>query len=76
MRKIAITLGVAAAVLVAGGLAWKADATAVKSGTSGLPAATKNYSPVEQTGCRGWGPMCPPGWTWRCGPWKCKCRPC
>lgn len=76
MRKIAITLSVAAAVLFAGAIAFKADATSLRSGTSGLPAATKNFSPLQETACRGWGPMCPPGWVWRCGPNKCKCRRC
>ena len=33
MRKLAIALGVSAAVLIAGGIAWKADA----SGTLNLP---------------------------------------
>ena len=34
MRKLAIALGVAAAVLFAGGVAWKADAMTWRSGTS------------------------------------------
>jgi hypothetical protein len=61
MRKLAIALGLSAAVLVAGGIAWKADATTWRSGTLNLPGATKNYSPVEQTACYGWGRYCPPG---------------
>jgi hypothetical protein len=75
MRKLAIALGVSAAMLVAGGLAWKADATTWRSGTLNLPGVTKNYSPVEQVACVGWG-RCPPGFRWRCGPWRCACRPC
>ena len=47
MRKLAIALGLSAAVLLAGGIAWKADATTWRSGTLNLPGATKNYSPVE-----------------------------
>jgi len=76
MRKLAIALGVAAAMILAGGLAWKAEATNFRSGTVDLPGLAKNYSPIEKAGCRGWGPMCPPGYKWICTPFKCKCRRC
>jgi hypothetical protein len=46
--KLAIALGVTAAMLLAGSCAWKADATTLSSGTVNLPSATKNYSPVEK----------------------------
>ena len=75
MRRLAIALGVSAAMLVAGGIAWKADATTWRSGTLNLPGVTKNYSPIEQVGCYGWG-RCAPGFKWRCGPYRCACRPC
>jgi hypothetical protein len=75
MRKLAIAVGVSAAMLVAGGIAWKADATTWRSGTVNLPGVTKNYSPIEQVGCYGWG-RCPPGFKWRCGPYRCRCLPC
>ena len=61
MRKLAIALGVSAAVLLAGGVVWKADATTWRSETLNLPGAAKNYSPVEKAGCFGWGRYCPPG---------------
>jgi hypothetical protein len=35
-------------VLLAGGIAWKADATTWRSGTLNLPGVTKNYSPIER----------------------------
>jgi hypothetical protein len=76
MRKLAIALGVTAAVLFAGGVAWKADATTWRSGTLNLPSAAKNYSPIEKTGCYGWGRHCPPGFHWWCGPMRCWCRSC
>jgi hypothetical protein len=76
MRKLAIALGVSAAMLLAGGVAWKADATPWRSGTLNLPGATKNFSPVENAACNGWGTRCPPGYVWRCGPVRCACRPC
>src|SRR5262245_3413397 len=59
MRKFAIALGVTAALVSAGGLAWQADATTWRSGTLNLPSAAKNYSPVEETACYGWGKHCP-----------------
>lgn len=75
MRKLAIALGITVAVLFAGSLAWKADATTLSSGTITLPTAAKNYSPVEKAGCRrpGW---CGLGWYRVCGPIRCRCLPC
>jgi hypothetical protein len=75
MRKLAIALGVTAAVLLAGSLSWKADATTLSSGTVNLPSAAKNYSPVEKAGCyrRGW---CGFGFHKVCGPLRCWCVPC
>ncbi len=75
MRRLAIALGVTAAVLFAGTFMWKADATTLSSGTVNLPSAAKNYSPVEKTGCRrpGW---CGLGWFRVCGRWRCWCAPC
>jgi hypothetical protein len=75
MRKLAIALGMAAVVVIAGSLAWKADATTLSSGAVQLPSAAKNYSPVEKAGCRvrGW---CGWGWHKVCGPLRCWCVPC
>ena len=53
MRKLAIALGVTAAVLLAGSLSWKADATTFRRDRN-LPSAAKNYSPVEKAGCSAW----------------------
>ena len=75
MRKFAIALGIMAAVLFAG-VAWKAEATTWRSGTLNLPSAAKNYSPVENTACYGWGRHCPPGFHWFCGPRRCWCERC
>src|SRR5262245_48974112 len=76
MRELAVALGVSLAVLLAGGIAWKADATTWRWGTLNLPGLTKNYSPIEKAACFGWGRHCPPRFTWRCGPSRCWCRPC
>jgi hypothetical protein len=45
MQKLAVALGLSAAVLLAGGLAWNADAASWRSGTLNLPGLVKNYSP-------------------------------
>jgi hypothetical protein len=75
MRKLAVALGLSLAVLLAGGLAWEADALPWTSNTVALPTAAKNYSPIEKAGCFrrgrcGWG-------RYRvCGPLRCWCAPC
>jgi hypothetical protein len=51
MRKLAIALGLTAAVMVAGSFGWRAEATTLSSGAVHLPTAAKNYSPVEKAGC-------------------------
>ena len=75
MRKLAVAIGLAAAVLLAGGVAWKAEALTWNSATSNLPGVAKNYSPIAKTGCRvrGW---CGWGRYRVCGPFRCWCRPC
>jgi hypothetical protein len=55
MRKSAITLGIAAAVLLAGGFAWKVEALTWNSATTSLPGVVKTYSPIDRIACRGWG---------------------
>ena len=75
MRKFGVALAVGAALLLAGSLSWKAEATsAVKS--EALPALVKKFSLIDKAACNGWGRFCPPGYTWRCGPYRCACRPC
>ena len=67
MRKIALLLTMAFALLVAGGLGFQADA-AVGSGTQGLRGAVKNFSPIDRVACRFAGPMCPEGSRGSAGP--------
>jgi hypothetical protein len=76
MRKLAIALGLTAALVFAGGVAWKADATTLSSTSVTLPHAAKDYSPVEKTACYGWRRHCPPGFHWWCGPRRCWCARC
>jgi hypothetical protein len=75
MRKLAVVLGVAAAVLLAGGVAWKAEALTWNSASVNLPGVAKNYSPIEKAGCRIRG-ACGWGWYRVCGRWRCWCVPC
>jgi hypothetical protein len=75
MRKLAVAIGLAAAVLLAGGLAWNAEALTSNPTTANLPGVAKNYSPIEKTGCRrrGW---CGWGRYRVCGPRRCWCVRC
>jgi hypothetical protein len=75
MRRVLIVLGASIALLVAGAIQWKADAMNSRSGNLNLPSVTKNYSPIEQVGCYGWG-KCPPGFKWKCKDRGCFCKPC
>jgi hypothetical protein len=74
MRKLAVTVMAAATILLVGSLASKAD-PASSTGTA-IPKAAKNFSPIQEAACRGFGPHCPPGFTWTCGGGRCWCRPC
>jgi len=67
-------MATAAALLLVSSSAWKADAAPVPA--TPIPNAAKNFSPVQEVACRGFGPHCPPGFVWTCGPRRCWCRPC
>jgi len=75
MRRFAILLTAAFALLLAGALGFQANAT-VGSGTHGLPMIAKDYSPIEQVACKFTGPTCPVGYTRVCRLWKCWCARC
>jgi hypothetical protein len=53
MRKLAIALGVTAAGVFAGSLAWKAGATTLSSGAIQLPSAQRTIRPSKRlvAGC-------------------------
>jgi len=76
MRKIAILLTAAFAVLLVGMLGFEADAT-VGTGGHSLPLVAKDYSPVEKAACR-FTAACGKGRTLVCRPfWRCwyaRCR--
>jgi len=74
MRKLTMTLTTAALML--GTMAIAANAQTQAPGAAGLHAQIQNATPIKQAACRGWGPYCRPGWTRRCGPYRCWCAPC
>ncbi len=76
MRKLAVTFAAAAAILLVGTPAWKADAETWR-GAGNVSSAAQNFTPIEPAACRGWGGQCRPGWHLRCGPLgRCRCVPC
>jgi hypothetical protein len=77
MRKLVITISTIAAVLLAGSLAWKADA-AIWLEKAHMRAAADNYTPIQKAACYGWGPHCGPGFRWVCGYYgrRCWCQRC
>ena len=77
MRKLTMTL--TAAVLMLGTMAMTASAQTQAPGMASFHAQLKNATPiVKQAACNGtWGAYgCGPGFTRRCGPYRCWCGPC
>jgi hypothetical protein len=76
MRKLAIGITGAVALLLAGILAWNAQATPLIGSTTLRSAAS--HSLVEKAACVHQGPLsrCPLGQHWNCGPQGCGCVPC
>jgi hypothetical protein len=81
MRKLVVTIMATAAILLAGSLAWKAEAQTSRAAAN-IGSAAQNFTPIEkapieQAACRGWGPHCPPGRVWVCRRWRgCFCAWC
>ena len=59
MRKLITAMAATAAILIAGSIAWKAEAATV-TGVASLPPLARTYSPVENVRCV-------------CGPYRCVC---
>jgi hypothetical protein len=72
MRKLVVS---AAVILLVISMGWTANA-ATTAPVSAIPNASRNYSPVHEAACRGWGRWCGPGYVRACGPYRCWCRPC
>ena len=79
MTGIRVILSLAAAVMLAGLLVLKADATPLISVVQS-PVSAGSHSAVEQVGCIFGTRRCPAGTKWSCvhtpGAKKCVCRAC
>jgi hypothetical protein len=83
MTKYLLVLGMTSAMMLAGVLMWKAEATPLAGASTSL-AVIKSYSAVQKAGCVFGTSRCPAGTKWACtkftGPTgpvkKCVCRPC
>jgi hypothetical protein len=78
MRKLTVTLIALAAILLAGLLAFKADAQTSR-GAANMPAQTQNFTPIEKAACGPFfGARCGPFHHWVCGPYgrRCWCARC
>jgi hypothetical protein len=69
MRRLVATLSAIAAFLLAGSVAWKADAQTSRGAI--FPAEQdQNFSPIRQAACGPfWGEHCRPFHHWVCGPY-------
>ena len=78
MRKLMVAFIAMAAILLAGSLAFKADAQTTR-GAANIPVQAQNFSPIEKAACGPfWGPRCGPFHHWVCGPYgrRCWCAHC
>ena len=78
MHRLVIAFATTAAIVLAGSLAWRAEAQTSR-GAFGLPAAAQNFSPIEKAACGPRrGPHCGPFHHWVCGPYghRCWCARC
>jgi len=60
MRKLTFTVLAAAAILLVNSVGWTASA-ATSTGAA-IPSAARNFSPIKETACRGYGRWCGPGY--------------
>jgi len=83
MKQLAFVMTVIAAMLFAGVLVWKAEATPLSGSVDPL-TVTKSHSLVQNAACMFGTTRCPAGTKWMCTHGtnavgetkKCKCRPC
>jgi hypothetical protein len=76
MCKLVIILAATAAILLAGSMAFEADAQTSR-GAASIPAQAQNFTPIEKAACGPHrGAHC--GWYhhWVCGPRGCWCARC
>ena len=55
MRKLSDAVTAAAAILLVGSLAWKADAQTSRGATN-IPAQSQIFTPIQRAACGGPGP--------------------
>jgi hypothetical protein len=77
MRKLMVTFIATAAILLAGSLAFKADAQTSR-GAATIPAQAQNFTPIEKAACGPFfGRWCGPFHRRVCGPRdRCWCAQC
>jgi hypothetical protein len=76
MRKLVVTIIATAAILLAGSLAFKADAQTSR-GAANIPAQAQNFTPIEKAACGPFfGRWCGPYHHRVCGPYRCWCAHC
>lgn len=76
MRKLTVTFLALAAILLAGSLAFKADAQTSR-GAAAIPAQSQNFTPIEKAACGPFpGRWCGPFHHRVCGPRRCWCAHC
>ena len=77
MRKLTVTFLATGAILLAGSLAFKADAQTSR-GAATIPAQAQNFTPIEKAACGPfWGRWCGPFHRRVCGPRdRCWCAHC
>ena len=67
MRRLVVTFVALAAILLAGSLAFKADAQTSR-GAANIPAQSQNFTPIEKAACGPHrGDRCGPYHHWVCG---------
>jgi hypothetical protein len=72
MRKLLFTFLAMTALLLAGSLAFKADAQTSR-GAATMPAQAQNLSPVEKAACGPFWGKCRPFHHLVCGPYRHRC---
>ena len=77
MRKLLVAFITMATILLAGSLAFKADAQTSR-GAANIPAQAQNFSPIEKAACGPYfGRWCGPFHRRVCGPGgRCWCARC
>jgi hypothetical protein len=72
-----LTMSLTATAFMLGAMAIAANAQTPVFGAKNIHAQMQKVTLFKEAACFGWGPYCPPGRVWRCGPYgRCWCAPC